>query len=271
MTVPIDSLVDSHAHLGDPRLLADVDNVLRRAKEAGVVAIINVATDLSTLEAGLAMAAKYPWVVQTAAVHPHETASEGGETYFRAVQEQAVSGSLVAVGETGLDYHYENSDRATQQRYFVEHLRLAKKHSLPVIVHCREAFEDFFSLIDQEYPSGVGILHCFTGSLEELERLLSRGWFVSLSGIVTFPKSQQLRAAAARIPLSQLLVETDCPWLAPNSRRGQANEPAFIVETAEAVAAAKRIPFRDLAEATTANARRCFGLSHSCRELSEET
>ena len=163
------------------------------------------------------------------------------------------------VGETGLDYHYAHSPKEVQQRFLKKYLLLAAETGLPVIFHCREAFTDLFALVDAEYPKKApAILHCFTGTLEEAEKVLERGWYLSLSGIVTFKKSEALREVAKRVPLSQLLIETDAPYLAPHSRRGKPNEPSFLVETAACIAQAKGVPVEEIALASASNAKKLF-------------
>ena len=173
----------------------------------------------------------------------------------------ARNGDLVAVGETGLDYHYTHSKRETQQQFLRRYLALALECNLPVIIHCREAFADLFAILDDAYGSSKGVLHCFTGTCDEARAVIARGWCLSLSGIVTFKKSEQLRAVAKETPLTQLLIETDTPYLAPQSRRGQPNEPAYLEETAQMIADIKGIPLKEVAEQTRHNAEALFQLN----------
>lgn len=175
--------------------------------------------------------------------------------------EAAKAGSLCAIGETGLDYHYQHSDRKIQQRFLVRYLQLAAELGLPVIFHCRDAFADLFRIVDAEYPEkGPAILHCFTGTREEAIAVVERGWHLSMSGIVTFKKSEALRETLKEIPLKQLLLETDTPYLAPQSKRGLMNEPAYLLETASCVAAIKGIETQEVAKITRENAIRLFRL-----------
>lgn len=246
-------LFDSHAHLSSAELLPHASAILERARSAGVSRILNICTDKESLAGGLALAC--PQVANAGATTPHDVEKEG-EALFPVFEEAARSGKLVAVGETGLDYHYAYSDKRTQQRFLVRYLHLAAECKLPVIFHCREAFEDLFAIADAEYPRGApAVLHCFTGTISEAEGVWKRGWHLSLSGIVTFKKSESLRLVAKAAPLQQLLIETDAPYLAPQSRRGQTNEPAFIAETAACISALRG---EDVAEATFANAKRLF-------------
>ena len=252
---------DSHAHLSGPALLPQASVLLERARSAGVDRILNICTDPSDLEAGLELQRLHPHVLNAGATTPHDVQQEGEQAFAR-FEEAARLGQLVAIGETGLDYHYEHSDRATQQRFLVRYLHLAATHRLPVIFHCREAFSDLFSIVDAEYPRAASaVLHCFTGTEAEAEEVWRRGWHLSLSGIVTFKKSEALRAIARKAPLHQLLIETDSPYLAPQSRRGQQNEPAFIAETAACIAAVRGVSVSEIAEATRANAMRLFDRS----------
>jgi TatD DNase family protein len=254
---------DSHAHLTCDRLYPDLPVLLKRAKEAGVTAICNICTDLPTLERGLLLAEEYPWVFNVAATTPHDVEKEG-EELFPIMAKSAREGKLVAVGETGLDYFYTHSDREIQKDFLRRYLHLALECQLPVVIHCRDAFSDFFEILDSEYSvegkHGPGVLHCFTGTIAEAEEVVKRGWYLSLSGIMTFKKSEELREVAKLVPLDQLLIETDAPYLAPQKRRGKTNEPAFLPETAACLAAIHGISLEELASATADNANRLFRL-----------
>jgi TatD DNase family protein len=252
---------DSHAHLtaeAYPRL----KEMLANAQDSGTDGIANICTDEISLERGLEMREKYPWVVQAAAVHPHDAGT--GEEYFQAVAAQAKAGLLAAIGETGLDYYYKNSHPDAQKEFLRRHFKLALECNLPVVIHCREAFADFFTILDEEYiqdgSHAPGVLHCFTGTMQEADEVFKRGWFLSLSGIVTFKKSEALREIARVAPLDLLLIETDAPFLAPQSKRGKPNEPAYVREVAETIAAAKGLSLDEVARATFDNACRLFGL-----------
>lgn len=250
---------DSHAHLSCPDLWPSIEGVLVRAKAARIDRILNICTDLESLEKGLLLGSKHPQVKNAGATPPHDVDKEG-ESFFPAFAEAAHSGKLAAIGETGLDYHYAHSDKQNQQKFLKRYLHLALACRLPVIFHCREAFADLFAIADDEYPKGAAaVLHCFTGTMEEAEEVLSRGWHLSLSGIITFKKSEALRDVARIVPLSQLLIETDAPYLAPQSKRGRQNEPAFLPETAACIAQAKGISVEEIAQATRENAIRLFG------------
>lgn len=247
---------DSHAHLSSKEVLPQIDGVIMRAKVAKVSHMINICTDEMTLREGLKLEERFPQVRNAGATTPHDVEKEG-EKVFPIFAEAAKGGKLVAVGETGLEYFYKELDREVQKRFLVKYLHLAQECNLPVIFHCREAFDDLFAITDAEYK-GRAILHCFTGNVKEAEGVLKRGWHLSLSGIVTFKKSEELREVAKMVPLNQLLIETDTPYLAPNSKRGKQNEPAFMPETARCIAEAKGIAVEEVARATFENAVALF-------------
>jgi TatD DNase family protein len=249
--------------LTGPAVYDQVDSILERAVQSQIKAIINICTDPLSLERGIQLSKQYPWVYQAAATTPHDVEKEG-EQVFDIMAGGAKSGLLKAIGETGLDYFYAHSDRTIQKNFLRRYLQLALECNLPVIIHCREAFEDLFEILDSDYRSGggyaPGVLHCFTGTIHEAEGVLKRGWMLSFSGIVTFKKSIELQEIAREAPLEQLLIETDTPYLAPQKHRGKSNEPAFIVETASFIASLKEISFEELAQATASNAVRFFHL-----------
>lgn len=256
-------LIDSHAHLTSPAVFDQLDSILERAQKAGVEAIVNICTDPLSLERGLALSQRCPWIYQAAATTPHDVEKEG-EQVFEAMAAAARQGQLKAVGETGLDYYYEHSNRDIQKQFLRRYLQLALECKLPVVIHCRDAFKDFFDILDADYQlngrHAPGVLHCFTGTMAEAEEVIKRGWMLSLSGIVTFKKSHELQEVAKQVPLHQLLIETDTPYLAPQKQRGKPNEPAFLVETAHFIASLKQTSFEQLAQATRLNAIRLFKL-----------
>jgi TatD DNase family protein len=253
-------LIDSHAHLTFEDQLPQLGAILERAKESHVDQIVNVCTDIKSLEAGLSWEKRYPWIRNACATTPHDVEREG-ESAYESFASAARSGKIVAIGETGLDYHYKYSCPAIQKEFLVRYLDLAIECKLPVIFHCREAFEDLFAMTDRHYPKGSpAILHCFTGTLAEAKQGLDRGWMISLSGIITFKNSELLRDVARSLPLESLLIETDSPYLAPQSKRGRPNEPSFIVETARCLANLLGISLEELSRVTTANAQRFFNL-----------
>lgn len=250
-------LFDSHAHLTSDAVYPEIEDVIQRAKSAGVARIANICTDPETLRRGLLLAEQYPWICQAAATTPHDVEKEG-ESAFPVMAEAARAGNLIAVGESGLDYFYEHSPKELQKEFFVRYLALAAECRLPIIIHCREAFADLFDLLDRHYKGKPGILHCFTGTKDEAQEVVKRGLMVSFSGIITFKKSEALREAARIVPLDHLLIETDTPYLAPQSHRGKKNEPAFLVETAAFLAELFNVSFEEMAAVTAQNAQRIF-------------
>lgn len=249
---------DSHAHLGEEKLYSEIEPLIDRAREAKVDKILNICTCPKTLQRGLELEGKFPEIKNAGATTPHDVAKEG-EANFSVFEKAAKAGRLVAIGETGLDYYYKELDPKVQKRFLVRYLHLAKKSNLPVIFHCREAFDDLFAITDREYGRGKkAVLHCFTGTLSDAQKVFSRGWYLSFSGIVTFKKSEELRKIAESAPLDQILIETDAPYLAPQSKRGRKNEPSFVVETARCIADAKGLALEEVAEATFSNAFSLF-------------
>jgi TatD DNase family protein len=254
---------DSHAHLTCDKLFGDCPEILARAQTAGIAAIINICTDIVTLQRGIDLHKSYPWMYNAAATTPHDVEKEG-ELHFGTIEAAAHGGQLVAIGETGLDYYYRHAAPELQQHFLRRYLQLAVECNLPLIIHCREAFSDFFKILDSIQQSGgklpSGVLHCFTGSATEARELLARGWTLSFSGIVTFKKSQELLAIAAETPLDRMLIETDSPYLAPQNHRGHTNEPSFVPEVAAAIGAAKGLSSSEVAAATFRNTINIFNL-----------
>lgn len=192
-----------------------------------------------------------------AALTPHD-ADTSNEPFFQEVVAAAHAGELIAVGETGLDYHAVKTDRAMQVEYLLRHFELAKETKLPLIFHCRDAFEDLFKWADAHYAGLPAVLHCFTGSAQEAKEVIARGWCLSVSGIITFKNSGALRDAIAGLPLDRLLIETDAPFLAPQTRRGKRNEPAFIGETAATLGHLYGLTGVEMGKITAENAQRFF-------------
>lgn len=250
--------VDSHAHLSDAALLPHIEAIVARARLAHVERILNICTTPEELVAGWELEQRFPEIQCAGATTPHDCEKESGAT-FAFFARAAKEGKLAAVGEVGLDYHYKELPKEVQKRVLERYLQLSGETKLPVIFHCREAFADLFAMTDALYPKGApAILHCFTGTMEEAMGVWERGWYLSLSGIVTFKNSQALREVAREAPLSQLLIETDAPFLAPQSKRGKQNEPAFLPEVASCIAAVKGVRVEEVARATADNAKALF-------------
>ena len=251
------SLVDSHAHLTDPRFAGEVDAVLERAVEADVRHVITIASNLPDSERAIELSEHYPQVYASAGIHPHE-ADSGSPAAFARIRELASHPKVVALGETGLDFYYDNSDRENQVASFRRHLELAAELALPAIVHARAADQEVMSAI-QDVGWHRGVLHCFSGERPLLTTALERGWYISFAGMITFTKwagAELLRA----VPLDRLLIETDSPYLAPVPYRGKRNEPGHVVLVARRAADLRGESLDALARATTANALELFGI-----------
>lgn len=251
---------DSHAHLTCDPVFDELNLILKRAKENGVDQIFNICTDKVSLQRGLELAEKEKWIYNIGATTPHDVEKEGG-LYFPLFEKAAKEGKLIAIGETGLDYHYEHSPKEIQKTFLIRYLHLAKQCQLPVVIHCRNAFEDLFAIAKENFSKCQAVLHCFTGTMEEAEKVLENNWMISFSGIVTFKRSEELRAIVKEIPLNHILIETDTPYLAPQSMRGKRNEPGFIYETAQTIAAIKGITIEEIAHITSSNAKKFFKLA----------
>lgn len=252
-------LTDSHAHLGAKDLRDDVAAILERAKAEGIVQWLTVSLEPGDAADVLALAAAHDGVFGAVGLHPHE-ATSWSEAEAELLRAQAGHAKLVAIGEMGLDYHYDRSPREQQQQVFREQVRLAREMKLPIVVHTREAEEDTARILEEEQAGDVGgVIHCFTSSSRLAERCLALGFYISLSGIVTYPSATDLQAVAKVLPIDKLMVETDCPYLAPAPlRRHWPNEPAFVRHTAEFLADLRGESLEELAVATTANFESLF-------------
>lgn len=252
-------LFDSHCHLTDTAFREDREAVLHRAVEAGLEGLVTIASTVRDAEAAVALAQAHEGVWCTAGIHPHEAgnADEADLDRVRALAE--VHPEVVAVGETGLDYHYDHAPRAIQRRLFDRHLELASELSLPVVVHAREADADVAAAIEAMPPGTRGVLHCFTGGPRAFEAAMRAGWWVSFSGIASFRSFEPVELLRA-VPEDRLLVETDSPYLAPVPLRGRRNEPAHLPHVVAAVAAHLGRGAGEVARATTRNARAFYAL-----------
>lgn len=260
--------VDSHAHIDGEEFDADRDEVVARAREAGVRAILNVGTGdphAGNFERAVAVAEKYEGVCAAAGVHPHDARLYDEAAERRLLEVVRRGPPVVALGEIGLDYHYDHSPRDVQRRVFARQLRLAREEGLPVIIHSREADEDTASILRREMDgaAGLGVMHCFGGGPALAEAALGLGFMISFAGNVTFKKAENLREVARAVPPERLLVETDCPYLAPVPFRGRRNEPAFVVETARFLAELRGVEPEELGRVTSENFARLFRLALS--------
>ncbi len=244
-------LVDSHCHLDDEKFDSDREQVMERARAAGVEMMMAIGTG-SELDVAIRQAERYPFVYATIGVHPHDASKATAET-FAQLRDLASHPKVLAVGEIGLDYHYDFSPRDVQQSVFERQLEIAAEFAKPIVIHTREAWEDTLSRVTA-LPHG-GIMHCFTGGREQAAQALELGFHLSFGGVLTFPKAEELRQAARIVPEERLLVETDCPYLAPVPHRGKRNEPAYVVDTARRLAEVRGVTLQAIAECTTRNFR----------------
>lgn len=251
-------LVDSHCHLNYEQL-ADTAGVIARAKEAGVGLFQTISTQRSDFAEVKALADQYPEIYCSIGIHPHE-AEPHEDISEEELLEAANHPKVIGIGETGLDFYYEHSPREAQKTLFRRHITVARKLDLPVIVHSRDADEDTVAILKDEYAKGAFrfLIHCFSSSKYLAEESVKLGGYISLSGIITFKKSQDLRDAAAEVPIENLLVETDSPYLAPEPYRGKPCEPAYTKFTAQKLAEIKGLSYEEIEKVTTANFHRLF-------------
>lgn len=261
--------VDSHAHLDGGRFAEDRDEVLSRAREAGVRNIVAIGTGdgPGTLDCAVKIAEQHDFIYATVGIHPHE-AELAKDADFAELETLAKRPKVIAWGEIGLDYFYDHSPRKTQQSVLVRQLELAKRSKLPIVIHCRpsqnseNAWDNCLRLLKEQWAANGlgGVLHCFTGTWVHAREALDMGFMISFAGNVTFPKAQQIRDAAREVPLDRMLIETDSPFLAPGPYRGKRNEPAFVIETARQLGELRGLSTEAIGEQTAKNFYRFFSL-----------
>jgi TatD DNase family protein len=251
------TLIDSHAHLDFHQFDGDREAAIARAQEAGLVAIVNAGTSLESSRAAVALADRIDFIYATVGIHPHDakTANRAALTELRALAQHP---KVVAVGEIGLDYYRDRSPRPTQRQAFADQLALATELDLPVVIHSRDAHDDVLDTLHDW--NGIGVMHSYAAGPERLEEVLAMGFYISISGPVTFKNAGQLQDVAAKVPLDRLLIETDCPYLTPEPHRGKRNEPAYVHYVAQTIARIRNVTPRKIGLATTDNARRLFGI-----------
>ncbi|MGH9691470.1 MAG: TatD family hydrolase [Candidatus Acidiferrales bacterium] len=262
-TAPVE-IIDSHAHLEFPQFDEDREAMLERARATGVTTLLAIGsgTGPERLDAAIPFAERYEWVYATVGIHPHD-ANAATEEHFEKLAELGRHPRVIGWGEMGLDYHYDDSPRDAQQNVLRRQLGLARELKLPVIIHCRDAWEDCLKLLEEDWgTTGLGgIFHCFTGSLADARRGLDMGFLISFAGNVTYPKMLALRDVARELPLDRILTETDSPFLPPQGKRGKRNEPANVVEVAQALGNVRNLAAHEVAATTASNFRRFFRLS----------
>jgi TatD DNase family protein len=254
--------IDTHAHLTDTRFANDRDAVVARAVQAGLDAIVAVGITAASSAESVALANHYPEVWATVGIHPNE-ANDAAPGDWDAIVALSTRPRVVGIGETGLDRYWDRCPFPVQEDYFARHLELGRLRDLAVVIHAREADADILRLLREAYRHGPirGVLHSFTGSPQTAAEAIEMGLYISIAGMVTLPKANDVREMAATLPLDRLLIETDCPYLSPLPHRGRRNEPAYVVHTAATLADVLGVPLETLAAATTANARALFGLA----------
>ena len=254
-------LIDTHCHLGFKELASDFDGVLARSRAAGVVEWINVGTDSEQNRKVVETAEKYEDMYAAVGIHPHYAKDVGGEDVAE-LKKLAANGRVVAIGETGLDFHYNFSKWQDQQRIFAAQLQIAAEFNLPAIIHSREAFDETIELLER-FGAGVPriVFHCFSYSAAQARIVVENGYYISFTGVVTFKNADDVRRAAEVVPLEKLMVETDCPYMSPAPMRKQkVNEPALLVHTARSLAELKGVEMGEFARAVTGASREFFGL-----------
>lgn len=255
-------IIDTHAHLDFKDFKDDFDEVLKRAAEAGVAYIINVGTSLGTSIKSIDLSKKYDHIYASVGIHPNAASNVSGDDWFR-LEELAKQDKVVAIGETGLDYYRDRSKKEDQKRLFQQHLELAYKHNLPVIIHNREASNDCLEIV-RKYSGRIhGVIHCFAGSRDDAKEFLELGFHISFAGPITYPKAENLREALKVVPVEKLLLETDCPFLAPQQKRGKRNEPSYLQYTIPVLAELYKLSVEDIKRITSLSARNLFKIVQS--------
>ena len=249
-------LFDTHAHMNDPAYDTDREAVLLSLCDAGVEKVMNVGCCLDSSKDCIAMAEKYPFVYASVGSHP-DSASEVDETVLEQYRQMAKHPKVKAIGEIGLDYYYEDIPREIQQKAFRMQMELAKEVDLPVIIHERDAHDDGMRIV-KEFKGITGVFHCYSGSAEMARQLVNMGWYIGFTGVLTFKNARKAVETARQIPLERIVLETDCPFMAPEPFRGKRNSPAYLYRMAERLAELRNISVEEVIEVTTANAKRLY-------------
>ena len=251
------TLVDSHCHLDFPTIYSDLNNILERATDVGVGMLINISVKMNTFENVQKIAEQFPHIYCSIGIHPNEV-------YESIKSDQliklAARPKVIAIGETGLDYHHDKTLCTIQRKSFREHIAASKSTGLPLIVHTRNADKETMDILEEEYAKEMfcGVIHCFSGSHELAKRALKIGFYISCSGIITFPSAQELCTIISKVPLNKLLIETDAPYLAPKPNRGKINEPSYIIDTARKLSEIKDVSLKQISQSTTDNFFKLF-------------
>jgi len=253
-------LFDTHVHLNDDQYAEDLDEVIARAKKSGVEYMVVVGFDRKTIEKALEIINEHEFIYASVGWHPVD-AIDMTEDDLIWLEEIAAHPKVVALGEMGLDYHWDKSPKEIQKEVFRKQIRLAKKIKMPIIIHNRDATQDIIQILQEENAEEVGgIMHCFSGSAEVAKQCLDLNFYISLGGPVTFKNAKKPKEVAIQVPLDRLLIETDCPYLAPHPYRGKRNEPSYVRLVAEQIADLKGMNLEEVVDITTANAKKVFGI-----------
>ena len=251
-------LIDSHVHLDDKRYDKDRDRIIKGLKDNGVELVLNIGADLQSSISSVSLAEEYDNVYAAVGVHPH-SAKEVDKSTLEILKSFAKRDKVVAIGEIGLDFHYDNSPRDVQRKWFKEQLELAKEVDLPVVIHSREATQETFDIIKEAQDGNLrGVLHCYSSSPEMAKEYIKLGFYISLAGPVTFNNAKVLKEVAKSVPIDKLLIETDAPYLTPTPNRGKRNEPAYVRYVAAEIAELRGISFEELVQATNKNTKELF-------------
>lgn len=254
-------MIDSHAHLDDDRFEEDRDLVIKSLKENGIELAINIGADLKTSYNSVELAKQYDNIYAAVGIHPH-SAREADKTALEEIEKMAKENKVVAIGEIGLDYYYDHSPRDVQRKCFKDHLELAKRLNLPVVIHSRDASQETFDIIKEAQDGSLkGVLHCYSGSLEMAIEYIKLGFYISFAGPITFKNARVVKEVAEGISLDKLLIETDCPYLTPEPFRGKRNEPKYVKYVAEEIARIKGVRVEEVVEAATRNTKELFNIN----------
>ncbi len=248
-------LIDSHAHLNDERYFGELPDVIRRAQDAGVEIIVNIGGDLASSWVAVELAEQYEGLYAVVGLHPHD-AKDCTPKMLDEFRQMTLLEKVVAVGEAGLDFHYDNSPRPVQKSVFIDFIHLAAETNMPLVIHSREAEQATLDIVDEHMQPGQrAIIHCFGSDFNFARNCTNRGFLLGMGGVVTFPNSKSVRAVGARIALEHMVLETDCPYLAPQAVRGRRNEPSYLPYVAQELAALKGTSVEEVARVTTGNTR----------------
>lgn len=254
-------LIDSHAHLDDKRFNKDRDRLIKSLEENDISLVINIGADISTSIKSVKLAEEYENIYAAVGVHPH-SAKEMDDSTIEVLRAFANRDKVVAIGEIGLDFHYDNSPRDIQRKRFIEQIKLAKELDMPIVVHSRDADQETFDIIKEEAADGKlrGVLHCYSGSAEMAKDYVDLGFYISLAGPVTFKNARKPREVARTVPIDRLMIETDSPYLTPEPHRGKRNEPLYVRHVASMIAEIRGMSFEDVGRITSENTKKLFNI-----------